>query len=213
MDISIYIQAISTIILGFTFIILGFTFIAILLYACETYKLRKETNKQRLINEEQFDFNKKLLNPDLYAYFDCGKIHGQLFFVLENIGGSPAYKIKAKFEKPFNFPHDIFKKNITENPLFNKYLSDIPKNKKYSFDIGLSYQIYEKMKNENSNLDATVLIEYENYNKEIFSRRFDLSIEQFVKKATFDIPVIELEIKKISDYLKILLDYILKKNF
>ena len=158
-------------------IILSTTLIVIIFYTIETYKLRK-------INAAQLKLNLELYEPDIISYFDTGKIHGQLLFIIENSGGSSAYNINAKFDREFDTASVVINKNFTVNPLFSNRLLMLPAKKYIILDAGLIHNIYSKYKDNTDAYKYNLKIEYENYQKVKYTKTYFLSIEQFVSKVT-----------------------------
>ncbi len=183
-------------------VILSATLIVIIVYTIETYKLRN-------INASQLKLNLDLQEPDVIAYFDTGKIHGQLLFIVENVGGSSAYNIKAKFDREFDPAEDVFKRNMVDNSLFNDGLSDLPAKKHYILDAGLTPYIHGKSGEDKSKYQYSITIEFYNYRKIKFKKSYPINIEQFVFRATIsDKSRIEEYLEGINNSLKTLVSNI-----
>lgn len=177
-------------------IILSVTLIVIIFYTVETYKLRK-------INASQLKLNLELQEPDVIAYFDTGKIHGQLLFIVENVGRSSAYNIKAKFDRDFDPVSEIIKKNFTINPLFSDKISVLPAHKHLEYDAGMTPNIYL---NYGTNSDAykyKLKIIFDNYVKKPFEKEYSLDIQHIITRVSLSKKtLIEEYLDGINDSLK-----------
>jgi hypothetical protein len=122
---------------------------------------------QRIIWKQQED-----LEPNIIVYLDLKSRSDCTQFIIENIGGSTAYDVNIKWEKPLK---DSKNNNIKFNSgKPNMDFTQITKGQRYTYFVGVTSKIYEREKN--SVLEYYGVIEYKKGTKNRFKESNDFFI-------------------------------------
>lgn len=153
--------------------------------------------------------------PLLEIYFDTYSRQGLILLVLKNSGGSNAYDIKIKWEKPLFYGsgrevHFGKTANETEIPVINR-------GQKYSLIVNSALSVFQKSQDEKSVLDfwGTICFKRNRKDKKHCEIEFFISLEPYRGTPLVETDQlnfyhegakIHIELAKISDSLNVLIN-------
>jgi hypothetical protein len=153
--------------------------------------------------------------PLLEIYFDTYSRQGLILLVLKNSGGSNAYNVMIKWEKPLYYGnkkevHFGENANKTEIPVINR-------GQKYSLIVNSALAVFQKSKEEKSVLDfwGTICFKRNRKDKKNCETEFFISLEPYRGTPLVETDQlnfyhegakIHIELAKISDSLNVLID-------
>ncbi len=124
--------------------------------------------------------------PYVIAYFEASS-NGAFYFVIENVGNSPAYDLKIIFSPS---PIDYADRPLNEISLFSNPITFLPAGKSIRQIVGVTFRFFENNKLARFSVNIT----YKSVRGELFSENIEHDLE-YLRQTT-------LPGKLTNDYLK-----------
>lgn len=142
-----------------------------------------ETRKQREDQER----------PYVIAYFEASS-NGAFYFVVENVGNSPAYDMKIQFSPS---PIDYADRPLNEISLFSNPITFLPAGKSLRQIVGATFRFFENNKPAKFSVDLT----YKSVYGELFPESIVHDLE-YLKQTTLPGKLTNDYLKEISENMK-----------
>ena len=131
--------------------------------------------------------------PYIIAYFEAAN-NGAFYFVIENVGNSPAYELKIKFSPS---PIDYANRPLNEISLFSNPITFLPSGKSIRQIIGGTSRFFEQNKPTEFSIDIT----YNSVYKELFTEKIVHNLE-YLRHTTLPGKLTNDYLKEISEHMK-----------
>ena len=131
--------------------------------------------------------------PYIIAYFEAAN-NGAFYFVIENVGNSPAYDLKIRFSPS---PIDYADRPLNEISLFGNPITFLPAGKSLRQIIGATYRFFENNKPTQFSIDIT----YKSVNGELFPESIEHNLE-YLRHTTLPGKLTNDYLKEISEHMK-----------
>lgn len=131
--------------------------------------------------------------PYIVAYFEAAN-NGAFYFVIENVGNSPAYDLKMKFTPS---PVDYADRPLNEISLFSNPITFLPAGKSLRQIVGVTFRFFEK----NNPANFSVGITYKSVYGDLFSESIVHDLE-YLRQLTLPGKLTNDYLKEISEHMK-----------
>ncbi len=192
-------------------IILFATLVVIIFYTIET-------KKYRIISEKIYSLELKRLEPNVIAYFETDIGSYDIKFTLKNVGGSPAFNVKANINPQFNFGDPRIENYINDKKVFTNGLSILDIQRKYDTLVGFTTKCSEKYKKGEIPLSYDVSLNYKDDIGKEFNQMFQLRIDEFFYRLIYEdhsireLKEVNKNLNKIDNALANITNALSKKN-